>query len=136
VHQFHHFTGFFHGLCEGFLDENVSAFADRFLAEVKVLGGGGYNVDEVAGVHEGVGVGEAWYLVFLGYFRGIGVFRVIESYQFRLFDLFPIIQMKFPEVTDAKNPYFKHLLFFILRQTYIKMPRVGALPGVVLRLAY
>src|SRR6185437_3999853 len=80
-------AGFFHGVGKGFFHKYVFAFADRFLAEVEVEWGGGHDIYDIAGIHEGVGVGEAWELVFLGYFRGIDIFRVIESNQLRLFDL-------------------------------------------------
>ncbi len=75
--------------------------------------GGGDDIDYVTGIHQLSGVGKAGKLVFIGDFAGDGVVGVIKSYQFRLFDLFPVIQMKFTQVTDAKNTYFKHLLCFV-----------------------
>ena len=100
------------------------AFTDGFLTKVKVEGGWGYDIDEVAGFDQGILVGEALQLVFFGDFCGDRVIGVIESHQFCSFDLFPVVKMKFPEVTDAKNTHFKHLLYFVLAQNYIIIVRV------------
>jgi hypothetical protein len=109
----------------------VFAFTDGFLAKVKVEGGWGYDVDEVAGVDERVRIGESLQLVVGGDFRGDRVIGVIESHQFCSFYLFPVVQMKFPEVTNAKNTHFKHLLNFILPQNYRIMVRIPSTFGGV-----
>ena len=55
------------------------ALADGFFTELEMEGGGGDDVDEIAGVDEAIGVGEAGDLVFGGGFAGIGIIGVKET---------------------------------------------------------
>jgi hypothetical protein len=73
----------------------------------------GDDVNHITDIHQLGWVGKAGELVFIGDLPGYCVIGIIKSYQFRRFDLFPVIQMKFTQVTDAKNTYIKHLLNFI-----------------------
>jgi hypothetical protein len=86
------------------------AFTDGLFAENKMGGCGSDDVNHITDIHQLGGVGKAGELVFTRDFPGYFVIGVIESYQFRRLDLFPVIQMKFAQVTDAKYTYFKHLL--------------------------
>ncbi len=83
--------------------------------------GGCDDIYEVAGIHEEGWVQETGELIFFGDFGGDGIVWIIESDQFGYFDLFPVIQVQFSQVTNSEHTYFKHLLIFILPQTYIKM---------------
>ena len=79
-----------------------------------MAGGWGDDVYDIAGIHQLAGVAEAGDLIFFGYFFCNVVVGVVETSEFHRFDFFPVVQMKFTKVTDAKNTYFKHLLYFKL----------------------
>src|SRR5258708_1842948 len=81
----------------------------------------GHDVYQVASVYEAFGGRKPGKLIFIGNFQGNGVIGVVKSYQFCYFYFFPIVEVKFSEVTNSKNAYFQHLLNFIQPQTYIKM---------------
>jgi hypothetical protein len=69
-------------------------------------------------------------LVFLRDFFGGGVIGIVKSYQLDPFDLFPVVQVKFAQMTYPKNSYFKHLSGFVCPQTYVKMVnRQGMMKG-------
>ena len=70
------------------------------------------DIHHITDVHQLGRIGKAGELIFIGDFPGYCIIGVIKSYQFGCLYLFPVIQMKFTKVTDAKNTYFKHLLNF------------------------
>jgi len=69
-------------------------------------GGGGDDVDGIAGVDEGIGIQESGQLVLIGDLIGGIVIGVIETDQFDIGDLFPVVQVKLAEVSDAEDANF------------------------------
>jgi len=118
--ELYELAGFVHGIGEGFLHEYVFTLTYGFFAQIKVEGGRGDDIDEVTGFDEAFGVQKSWDLIFIGDFLGDAVVGVVESYQFCYFYFFPVVEVKFSEVTDSKDADFKHLLIFIRPQTYTK----------------
>jgi hypothetical protein len=101
--KFYEFAGLIHGVGKGLLHEYVLTPTDGALAKIKMEGGGSYDVDNIDGIHEAFGVEETGDLVFIRYYLGSIVVGVIKAHHFNVPDLFPVVEVKFPEVPNAEQ---------------------------------
>jgi hypothetical protein len=75
----------------------------------------GNNVYCIAKVEERFGIGKPFDAVFLFYAFGRAVIGVVKANYLRIADFFPIVEMKFSEVTCTKDSNFEHASILRIR---------------------